>query len=129
MAAQEHGDAILLWEVAFRGRTSAKLKLVDMLERKVTLHMLRHQLDGAPRKVAKEIVAWQLHGTCQPCGGRGYEVVPDTPMLSDALCTHCQGTRKVPLPKTDAHTWLAAYVDKLTSIAGQAAMRKLHADF
>lgn len=128
MAAQTHETALMLWEVAFRGKTSAKLKLVEMLERRLASFMFKAQIDGNPRRIATEVLAWHLHGICQPCGGRGYSVIKDTPILSDDLCRHCNGTGKIALPMGDAYSWLAAEISRLEALAGGHVMEKLATD-
>lgn len=128
MAAQTHETAMMLWEVAFRGKTSAKLKLLDLLEKRLVSFMFQIQLDGNPRRIATEVLAWHLHGVCQPCGGRGMSVIKDTPVLSDDLCKHCHGSGKIPLPRGDAHSWLAGEIGKLEALAARHVMRKLAAD-
>jgi len=128
MAAQRHAEALQLWEVAFQGKTSAKIKLIDMLERKLQDHMIRASLKGKPRQICIDAVSWYLHGTCQPCGGRGYEINLGTPTLSDRLCKHCQGAGKLPYPDSDAHKWVKDYMDRLTAQAGGQIMRKLAKD-
>lgn len=128
MAGQKNSDAMLLWQVAFQDKTSAKLKLVEMLSERLMRQMLKHRWTGNPRTVAMECVAWMLHGTCQPCGGLGYKVIPGTPSLSDELCGHCHGTGKVALPETYAHAWLSSYMQILTAVAGGQVMDKLAGD-
>lgn len=125
MAAQQNEDALLLWSVAFQGHSAEKHKLVAKLAEKLEKHMDRFRLAGNPVLIAMECVAWTLHGTCQPCEGRGYKHIPDTPSLSDELCDHCKGTGKVELPHTEAHTWLHNYIDILTAVAGGHIMAKL----
>ena len=124
MTAQQNETAMLLWEVTFRGKTSAKLALVDRLERDLTMHMLKTGRVGKPRLVVLEVIAWWLHGTCQSCGGKGYETILGTPALSDRLCKHCGGTGKVPLPSGEAYTWLIDRLQRFTALAGGHLMRK-----
>lgn len=126
MAAQENEIAMLLWGVTFQGRASQKWMLVEALERMLAGKMIKERWKGSPKHIAQEVVAWHLHGTCQPCGGRGYRVIKDTPMLSDDICTHCGGTGKVPLPSSDIHRWLADLLAKLTAVAGGEVMKKLN---
>lgn len=128
MAAQASPEALMLWEVTFKGKTSAKLALIEMLEKRLTAQMLKERWKGDPRKISMEVMAWTLHGTCQPCGGRRYEIIGGTPALSDRLCRHCQGTGKVKLPRSEAHSWLSNYIDKLISQAAGKVMQKLATD-
>lgn len=127
-SAQEHGEAMALWDVAFRGKTSAKLALVDLLVRPLTRYMLQNDIHGNPRHIVMEVVAWVLHGRCEPCSGRGYEVIPGTPTLSDVLCRCCCGTGKVDFPQTDSHLWLRQRIEKMTAIAASSVMTRLAKD-
>ena len=127
-AGQASPEALMLWEVTFKGKTSSKLALVEMLEKKLASEMIRQRWKGNPRLIAQEVFAWSLNGTCKPCNGRGYEVVHGTPSLSDRICKHCHGTTKVRLPRSDAHDWLSAYIDRLISQAAGKVMRRLAID-
>ena len=128
MAAQDNEIAMLLWGVQFQGKSTSKWMLVAALEHKLMVKMYKERWKGNPRIIVMEVLAWQLHGTCQPCGGRGYRTIKDTPMLSDDICQHCDGTGKIPLPRDDAHQWLSDFISKLTSIAGGKVMQKLAGD-
>jgi hypothetical protein len=99
-----------------------------MLEQKLAWTMLRNRWKGDPRRIAQEVVAWSLHGICQPCGGRGFELVAGTPALSGRLCKHCGGTKKIALPRTDSHDWLHDYMGRLLSQAAGQVMRRLASD-
>ena len=125
MAAQAHSDAMLLWSLLFQNKTSAKLKVVDMLADKLTRKMIRERWKGNPKTIAQEVLAWHLHGTCQPCGGRGYQLILGTPALSDRLCTHCGGSGKVKFPRGDAYTWLVDEMSRMIASAGGRVMAKL----
>lgn len=128
MTGQQHETAMLLWEVTFRGKTSAKLALIDMLAGQLTPYMLKSHLKGDPKGIARETLSWWLHGTCQPCGGRGHQSIIGTPVLSEKLCRHCNGSGKVPLPRGEAYTWLFDRLSKLTAVAGGEVMKKLAHD-
>ena len=75
-----------------------------------------------------EVVAWYLYGTCKPCGGLGLEKVAGAPTLSGRLCKACHGTKRVPLPRSEAHDWLSEHMAKLSGIAGSRVMRKIADD-
>ena len=125
MASQEHADAMRLWEVAFQGKTSAKIALVESLTKPLTLFMIRRGLSGDPKTVAREMVAWQLHGACPVCGGEGHEVVPNTTVRYDHPCRACDGGGKVAFPRTEAHLWLKTRMEKMQALAASAVMKKL----
>jgi hypothetical protein len=125
--AQNHEAAILLWDVAFRGKTGSKHALIELLAEKLTGHMLSAKEQGSPRRIAQEVLAWHLHNTCKTCGGVGHEIVPETITRSDDLCSHCYGTGKeYQLPEIEAYRWLAAHIAKLQHHAGGEAMRRLN---
>jgi hypothetical protein len=128
MASHASREAIMLWEVTFQGKTSAKIACVEMLEMKLFSEMTKRGWKGKPRKIAEEMLSWALYGVCQPCGGRGLKTVLGTPMLSDEICEHCNGTGKLEIPRTPMHTWLHEYMGRLTSQAGGQVMRKLAID-
>ena len=125
MVAQEHEAAMMLWEVTFRGKTSAKLALVEVLSSKLIGHMIRNRLQGDPRTIARAVLAWWLHGACQTCGGVGHELVPHTIVRADEPCSACHGTGKLPQPEDAAFQWLADEMGRLQSVAGGKVMRKL----
>ena len=126
MASQDNEIAMLLWGVTFQGKSSKKWMLVDALESKLAGKMFKERWKGNTRHIVQEVLAHHLHGTCQPCGGRGYRVINDTPMLSDDICTHCGGTGKIPLKAKEPHGWLSDYLGRLTAIAGGELMKKLN---
>lgn len=81
--------------------------------------------------MARMVLAWHRDGTCKPCGGHGYDVVPGTKTISDTECKHCHGTRKIPFEKQfkPEHRilarWLLVHIEKEQSAAGPAAMKAL----
>jgi hypothetical protein len=50
------------------------------------------------RAVATGALYLYLVPRCKPCSGRGYEVRPDTPRLSDVPCRTCKGSGRNELP-------------------------------
>lgn len=80
--------------------------------------------------IAKAVLAWYTHGTCQPCGGTGFFRIRDTPSLGDE-CQHCGGTGKIPFDNQFRHEWrgvarwLQDEIGRAQAQAGQEAMRKL----
>lgn len=125
MASQEHADAMRLWEVAFQGKTSAKIALVEALTKPLTLFMIQRGLSGDPKTVAREMVAWHLHGACPVCGGEGHEVVPNTTVRYDHPCRSCNGSGKLAFPNTDAHHWLKKRMEEMQARAASTVMKKL----
>ena len=124
-AGQTHGDALLMLAAVTTDKPSAKLALAHMLEHKLADVMARQRWRGSPRKIAQEVVAWVLHGTCQPCGGRGEQSIPNTPSLTGHACNHCQGTGKVHISSADPYRWAQDYIARLVSQAEGQIKHKL----
>lgn len=76
-----------------------------------------------PELVAR-VLGHLADDVCRPCGGRGYKVVPGTPVLSDVLCVHCQGTGRVPLAGKQEQALVETIVQLEREIAA-AVMRRL----
>jgi hypothetical protein len=81
------------------------------------------ELGHEPELVAK-VLGHLANDVCKACEGRGYEVVPGTPMLSDVLCMRCQGTGRAPL-QGEAERALADTIARLEREIAAAIMRKL----
>ena len=126
MASQEAPEAMALWESAFSGKAGSKRALVDIMASNLAGKMIKNRWKGDPKKIAQEVIAWYFHGTCQPCGGRKYQLIKGSPVLDETkVCPHCHGTGKVSLPRNDAHQWLSSNIDKLLSSAGGHVAKKL----
>lgn len=118
--------ALLLWDVTYKGKSERQKELAEKLGLRLKWEMGRvKRLKGDPWKIAKEILAWHLHGICTTCDGRGYEQIKDTPSLSNNLCHACHGTGKRSYPREAAHTWMVDYLGSLTAIAGAETMKRL----
>jgi hypothetical protein len=44
--------------------------------------------------LSRAVLGWYRHGTCWPCGGTGFQTIPDTPVQGDE-CPHCKGSGKL----------------------------------
>jgi DnaJ-class molecular chaperone len=120
--------ALLLWDVTYKGKSERQKELAERLGRVLKERMQRSKwLKGDPWKIAKEMVAWHLHGICTNCDGRGHEQIKDTPSLSNNLCNVCHGTGKRPHPREASHVWMAGYLSTLTTTAGAETMKRLRA--
>jgi hypothetical protein len=124
MAGQANPEAVALLNSAFGGKTSAKLAFVELLEHRLQHQMLRERWKGNPRQIAQEAVAWWLHGTCQPCSGRGYELINGTPSLGH-ICKHCNATGRILAPREPAFLWLIDLIERLVSVAEGETRKKL----
>lgn len=80
--------------------------------------------------IAKAVLAWYSHGTCQPCGGTGFVRIKDTPSLGDE-CQHCGGTGRIPFDRQFQHEhrdlarWLHDQIGATQARAGRLAMTKI----
>lgn len=61
---------------------------------------------------------------CGHCEGRGYQLLPDVPVLSDELCLHCHGSGRTPLTGEREKELADVIAGHERSIAG-AIMRRL----
>jgi hypothetical protein len=84
------------------------------------------------KKVAELSLGYWLNDVCEPCGGKGFEVEPGTPMLSDVPCKCCKGTAKRPLVCEanwrDYVLGMLEELDEMTRSAGGRAMKRLADD-
>jgi hypothetical protein len=80
--------------------------------------------------LSRAVLGWYRHGTCQPCGGTGFQMIPGTPMQGDE-CPHCKGTgrllfdRQFPGEALELARWLSGEIDRAQVAAGRAAMAML----
>lgn len=80
--------------------------------------------------MACRVLAWYRHGRCEPCRGRGYQVIEGTARLGNQ-CPACHGSGKRsfddewPLERIDLARWLLAKLERELAIGGPAAMAKL----
>lgn len=83
-------------------------------------------------KVAEISLGYWLNDVCQVCEGRGYETLPNSPILSDEACKCCKGERKRPLVcEANWRDYILAMLedlDEMTRYAAGEAMRKLARD-
>lgn len=120
--------ALLLWSVTHEGKSERKKELSDALGRHLNDRKARsRRLKGDAWKISREMLAWHLHGVCEACDGRGYELVAGTRRhLSDNLCTKCGGSGKRPYPREAAHVWMAGELSALTALAAGEVMKRLN---
>lgn len=84
-------DAILLM-----GKLKSLPRVLEAIEAWAVLRGL-----DAPKRLAQAVVAHWLDARCQPCHGRGHELIPGTPSLGRA-CKVCKGTGKRKEPMGEA---------------------------
>jgi len=84
------------------------------------------------KKVAEISLSYWLNDICEACSGKGFEMLPGYPVLSDEPCKCCQGSTKKPLVcesnwKDYILDMLEEMEDMSRSAAGRA-MKKLAKD-
>ncbi|MFN5832228.1 MAG: hypothetical protein ACK459_00680 [Akkermansiaceae bacterium] len=80
-------------------------------------------IDG--NKTVTEVLSHWLDDICNPCRGRGYAVVPGTPMLGDVPCSACNGTGHVKLTSSDAARWLLDEIGRMEREIAVAIMHRI----
>ena len=80
--------------------------------------------------IARAVLAWYRHGTCQPCGGIGFPRIKGTPSLGDE-CAHCGGTGRIQFDSQfrqewrQIARWLRDGIERTQANAGVIAMQKI----
>jgi hypothetical protein len=89
---------------------------------------LRLQLSQVQAKdLATAVLSWYRFGNCQPCSGRGQQVILNTPLLGEE-CKRCNGTGRLIFEKQfkedvlELAKWLSGEIDRAQPVAGQVAM-------
>jgi hypothetical protein len=102
----------------------------DKVEKKAGLrHWPKHI---TAHKVAEMSLRHWLNDVCEPCSGKGFEVIPGSPMLSDAPCKACKGDGKRALVCEenwrDFITDMIEDLDEMARGAASNAMKRLAND-
>lgn len=144
MVGWRNSLALALWRLQQRpdphlvGETL--LSLAKLLRKAHARDLLRWRgMNQAEAKhVAAITLAWWLSPTCEKCHGRGYQVIPGTPTLSDIPCPCCHGGRTIPLgvvlrarvpaDHVDAGRWLHGQMTSLLAPLSRAMAYKLKLD-
>lgn len=99
------------------------------------LKTLRRAVDGVaawaerkghkePRTLANAVLIYWLHDTCQPCSGRGHELIHGTPSLGRA-CRKCGGSGKRPPPGGELGKAALNMMDECVHVARQSMRLRL----
>jgi len=118
---------LLLWGIAYQGKSSDIHRLVEVMTSPMRGRMARFRQHGNAVHIVQTCIAWWL-SKCQACDGVGDEISPHTITRSYEPCSTCHGTGKLPMPDDKAFQWLAGELDRLQSIAGSKVMQKLAFD-
>lgn len=107
-------DAILLM-----GKLKSLPRVLDALQEWARLRGL-----DAPNRLAQAVVAHWLDSACQPCHGRGHELIPGTPHLG-RTCKACKGTGKRKEPMGEAGRQALNMMDDCVMVARNSMKRRL----
>ena len=92
------------------------------------LHLAIEWIDA--EDMAKMVLAWYRHGRCNPCGGRGYQVIEGTARLGNQ-CPACHGSGKrnfddeFALERIELARWLLCELEREIPKGASAAMSLL----
>lgn len=107
-------DAILLM-----GKLKSLPRVLHSIEAWALLRGL-----GEPKRLAQAVVAYWLDSTCQPCHGRGHELIPGTPSLGRA-CKVCRGAGKRKEPIGEAGRRALNMMDECVQVARASMSKRL----
>lgn len=117
--AKRHGmgatDALLL---------VGGLKSLNQAVEQLTVQAAKWQIAEA-NHVAKVMIWHWLNQTCKSCQGRGKQLIPGTPALSERDCPACHGSGKAKAPHGQEGRKLLNYMDDCTSRAADSLRSRL----
>lgn len=127
LAARHEGLGIALTRLFAGGKPQDVIQIMAEMtfKRARTLRVKASQVQALD--LATAVLSWYQHGTCQPCGGTGYQRIAGTPKLGDQ-CNHCGGAGRIPFDaqfrgdSLPLARWLSVEIDRAQAAAGQAAM-------
>lgn len=121
MAGASNSLGLSLYRLKYSGDVKEFANVVNGL-----LTMVRSRwFDVDGNKTVNDVLVHWLDDICNPCLGRGYAVVPGTPMLGDVPCSLCNGTGRVKLVSSDAARWLLDEVEKMEREIAVAIMHRI----
>ena len=128
------GWATKLFRLKYANDASEYPEVLAYFKEIATQHSRRMKWgdDAKARSCAKKVLDYWLADNCPACFGRGYEVMPGSPMLSDTPCPVCQGQKTRNLEGNGE--WLArsyilfGYIKDQEREKGIELMKRLRAD-
>ena len=122
MAGVQNSLGLALWRFKYCNDTR---ELGSLLEGALEL-LDKREFDGGNVRRTHRVIAHWMDDKCHPCGGRGYNVVSGTPVLSDTPCTHCGGSGRVKFEGDDAALWLLETLNRLERVMAVAILEKIN---
>ena len=128
LAAARHDLGFHLTRALHSGRARDKLEAALKLSATIHRHYARLSERDIQEAAVYATVYW-YDPSCALCHGRGYEVIPDTPTLSDRPCVACHGAGRRPFEPPEkikkAAEAASKEIDRATEAYGIAAGVKL----
>lgn len=121
----KHSLGVSLWRLKYGGDSREFRAVLDGLTRLMERRPWPAGVDPADTVV--RVVKHWLDDVCHACDGRGYELVPGAPVLSDTPCQVCGGEGRLKLPRTDEPAmWLTDQIARMEREVAAAIMRRLN---
>ena len=79
-----------------------------------------------PEAVAASVLSWWLSHVCKSCGGVRFELIANTPALSNRHCKACRGSGETAIPHGSAGQRLTAWMDHCHERGAQSIKARLH---
>lgn len=117
--AQTHGLALALWRLLEQREKRVLSMVFDALVELVPVGCTSRSM------VVSNVLTWLLDPLCHPCQGRGFAVIPGTPVLSATECPSCAGSGESAPEWGDIERELYRRVLALQSAAAGAVSKKL----
>jgi hypothetical protein len=105
--------------------------VIEVLAEMLIKHFPASLKTSEAKSVAAGVLDYNRDSVCAACHGRGRELIPGSPTLSDRECQHCRGTGKKRFEKQFHRDklryadWAQQQIDAAAPRAGQAAMKAI----
>ena len=126
MVGQSNPIGVSLWRLKYAGDVAEFPKVVTSLAGMLAKRNVKYT---DAMLLAFNAVKHYVDDVCKTCVGRGYDIIPGTPVLSDQICLNCRGAGKAPFVHTgDASEWLEVTISRMEREVAGAVMKKLAAE-
>ena len=117
---------VSLWRLKVSGDAR---EFPHVIEGLVELLLRKGINEGESVRLVNRVLKHHLDDLCKLCSGRGYNLIPGTPVLSDNLCIGCGGQGRVRMINPDETAeWLLEQIARMEQEVAAAIMRKLSRD-